>query len=299
MVDEFTKKYVEQRERLRKQFLEERVGDQELYDKREKLFKPIIESQKETSKDIQDKIVKNVESMSNVLVPLTTELKRRTADNEEVLQNLPFHHSPLELGNVPQSTPKQKDIIVDLDGELLNETHRENLDLMNSALGGIKTKSDESLINLELPSEVQKNKTFGSTISSISKMKSSLGQKVKESNTKRSEAEKVMFRSQQKTLEIYERKIKKLQASEEFIVKSGEGIRKRGRGRPKKNVDFTPYYTPDKLCEKLSELVASKNAGNTGLGNEINLILDRLLANGNIDKKYYDELYKSIFPNYI
>src|SRR2546425_10001669 len=116
MVDEFTKKYVEQRERLRKQFLEERVGDQELYDKREKLFKPIIESQKETSKDIQDKIVKNVESMSNVLVPLTTELKR--TDNEEVLQNLPFYHSPLELGNVPQSTPKQKDIIVDLDGEL-------------------------------------------------------------------------------------------------------------------------------------------------------------------------------------
>ena len=298
MADEFTKKYVEQRERLRKQFLEERVGDQELYDKREKLFKPIIESQKETSKDIQDKIVKNVESMSNVLVPLTTELKRRT-DNEEVLQNLPFYHSPLELGNVPQSTPKQKDIIVDLDGELLNETHRENLDLMNLALGGIKTKSDESLINLELPSEVQKNKTFGSTISSISKMKSSLGQKVKESNTKRSEAEKGMFRSQQKTLEIYERKIKKLQASEEFIVKSGEGIRKRGRGRPKNNVDFTPYYTPDKLCEKLSELVASKNAGNTGLDNEINLILDRLLANGNIDKKYYDELYKSIFPNYI
>ena len=298
MADEFTKKYVEQRERLRKQFLEERVGDQELYDKREKLFKPIIESQKETSKDIQDKIVKNVESMSNVLVPLTTELKRRT-DNEEVLQNLPFYHSPLELGNVPQSTPKQKDIIVDLDGELLNETHRENLDLMNLALGGIKTKSDESLINLELPSEVQKNKTFESTISSISKMKSSLGQKVKESNTKRSEAEKGMFRSQQKTLEIYERKIKKLQASEEFVVKSGEGMTKRGRGRPKKNVDFTPYYTPDKLCEKLYELVASKNAGNTGLDNEINLILDRLLANGNIDKKYYDELYKSIFPNYI
>src|SRR2546425_628017 len=297
MSDESTRKYVEQRERLRKQFLAERVGDQELYDKREKLFKPIIESQKETSKAIQDKIVKNVESMSNVLVPLTTELKRRT-DNEEVLQNLPFYHSPLELGNVPQSTPKQKDIIVDLDGELLNETHRENLDLMNLALGGIKTKSDESLINLELPSEVQKNKTFGSTISSISKMKSSLGQKVKESNTKRSEAEKGMFRSQQKTLEIYERKIKKLQASEEFIVKT-EGMTKRGRGRPKKNVDFTPYYTPDKLCEKLYELVASKNAGNTGLDNEINLILDRLLANGNIDKKYYDELNKSIFPNYI
>ena len=76
-------------------------------------------------------------------------------------------------------------------------------------------------------------------------MKSSLGQKAKESNTKRSEAEKVMFRPQQKTLEIYERKIKKLQASEEFVVKSGEGMTKRSRGRPKKNVDFTPYYAPD------------------------------------------------------
>ena len=298
MVDEFTKKYVEQRERLRKQFLNERVGDQELYSEREKLFKPIIESQKETSKDIQEKIVKNQESMSNVLVPLTTELKRRT-DHEEVFQNLPFYSSPLELGNVPQSTPKQKDIMIDLDGELLNETHRENLDLMNLALEKIKTKSNEVLINFDMPSQVQRSKNFAGTFNSISAMKSSLGQKTKESNKKRTEVEKEMLRSQQKTLGIYERKIKNLQGSEEFIVKSGEGMKKRRRGRPKKNTDFTPYYTPDKLCEKLSELVASKSAGNTGLDNEINLILDRLLANGNIDKKYYDELYKNIFPNYI
>ena len=73
MTDEFTKKYVEQRERLRKQFLSERVGNQELYTAREKLFKPIIESQKESSKDIQDKIVRNQESTSNALVSLTAE----------------------------------------------------------------------------------------------------------------------------------------------------------------------------------------------------------------------------------
>ena len=65
-------------------------------------------------------------------------------------------------------------------------------------------------------------------------MKSSLGQKTKESNTKRSEAEKEMLKSRQKTLEIYERKIKKLRGSEEFIVKSGEGSKRRNRGRPRK-----------------------------------------------------------------
>ena len=161
MVDEFTRKYVEQRERLRKQFLSERVGDQELFNEREKLFKPIIDSQKETSKDIQDKIVKN----------------------------------------------------------------QENLDLMNLRLAEIKTKSKEMLTDFELPSEVQKNKNFESTIKSISVMKSSLGQLTKESNKKRSEVEKGMFKSQQKTLDIYERKIKKLHASEEFIVKSGEEIK--------------------------------------------------------------------------
>jgi len=234
--------------------------------------------------------------MSNALVPLTTELKRRT-DQEEILQNLPFYGSPLELGNIPQSTPKQKDIMIDLDGELLNDTHRENLDLMNSALGEIKTK--ETLTNFELPSLVQKNKNFEGVLKSISVMKCSLGQKSKESKTQRTETEKKMYKSQKKTLDIYERKIRKLHGSEEFIVKSGEGIKKRGRGRPRKNLDYTPYYTPEKLCERLSELVASKEAGNTGLDNEINLILDRLLANGNINKNYYDELYKNIFPNYI
>ena len=52
MAEEFANKYVAQKERLRKYFLSERVGNQELYNEREKLFKPIIESQKETSKDI-------------------------------------------------------------------------------------------------------------------------------------------------------------------------------------------------------------------------------------------------------
>ena len=65
-----------------------------------------------------------------------------------------------------------------------------------------------------------------------------------------------MYKSQKKTLDIYERKMRKRPGSEEFIVKSGEGMKKRGRVKPRKNLDYTPYYTPHKLCEKLSELVA-------------------------------------------
>ena len=58
------------------------------------------------------------------------------------------------------------------------------------------------------------------------------------------------------------------------------------------------YNDTTNLCEKLNELVASKRRGNTGVDNNINAILDELLNTGRIDKNSYNNLFKSIFPNY-
>ena len=53
---------------LKQRFEAEKTGDQTLFTERSKLLKPLIESQKETSKSIQDKIATSQDTISNVLV---------------------------------------------------------------------------------------------------------------------------------------------------------------------------------------------------------------------------------------
>src|SRR5207245_7220018 len=123
--------YKQQRDFLKQRFEAEKTGDQTLYTERSKLFKPLIESQKEASKAIQDKIATSQDTINNVLVPLTRALEKRN-DQLETLQDLPYYNIRQGIEDVPQSTPqstpqKSKTIFVDLNTRL-NTTDFENLD---------------------------------------------------------------------------------------------------------------------------------------------------------------------------
>jgi len=84
------KRYKEQRDLIRKEFPAEKVENQTLFTDQFKLFKPLIKSQKETSKDLQDKLASNQNTLSNSLVPFTNERKRRN-DQVDELQALLFY----------------------------------------------------------------------------------------------------------------------------------------------------------------------------------------------------------------
>src|SRR6478609_3210018 len=184
MSNALIKRYKDQRDLIKKEFQAENVGDQSRFTDQLKLFKPLIESQKETSKDLQDKLASNQNTLSNALVPFTNELKRRN-DKVDELQALPFYSREESLSH---STPKSKDIMIDINGELLDQTHVENLVGMN----------------FELPSKVQENGTMASTLERITSKKKSLSQLTgKTGEKKRSDAEKEMYKSQKDTLEIY------------------------------------------------------------------------------------------------
>src|SRR5206468_7633449 len=171
------------------------------------------------------------------------------------LKALPYYNVPQEIEDIPQSTPK-KDIMVDVNGELLNQTHIENLAAMN----------------LELPSKVQEKGKIKEVLDKIKSLNRSLGQLTGiTGEKKRTSAEKEMYKSQKQTLSIYERKLKKLQGVDEFIEKTGEGLRKRkhklckqkrGIGRPKIHLDTIVYNTPNDLVQKLYEQTIAKEAGN-------------------------------------
>ena len=51
----------------------------------------------------------------------------------------------------------------------------------------------------------------------------------------------------------------------------------------------------DDLCNRLALLCAAKEAGNSGLNNNINSILDELLRIESVDKNEYNHLYSNIF----
>src|SRR5277367_6216473 len=212
MSKEFIKKYVNQKKQLKQYYEREKTGDQTLYTDQAKLLQPLINSQKETSRTIQDKIVTGQESLSNALVPFTQELQKRN-DQVEALQSLPFYNIP-EIEGVPQSTPQvtpqkeqQQYINVDLDGELLNQTHLENVQDMG----------------LDLPSEVQKKGSYESVLEQIKTANRSNGQYLGVSSTK-SDREKEVYESRKQTLKLYKNKIEGLKGTKQFIIskKTGE-----------------------------------------------------------------------------
>jgi hypothetical protein len=261
--------YSKIRDEAKKYFLAKKTGEQDLFTEQSKLFKPIIQSTKELGKSLVSGQNELIEQIG--LVP---ELMKRN------LPQLEFRHSSPVQSKSEVDPPVVR---VNLDGELLNETHIENLQDMS----------------LELPSEVYERNSIEETLKKISKVNRSLGQYLGTSS-KKTEKEKEMYQSQKQTLQIYEKRINALMESKQFEVKHGEGIKmkklvklKRGKGRPRTNPDVIYYKKPDELIEKLSMYCAGKQAGNTGLDNYINSILDELLETKVISKKDYDQIFKN------
>ena len=277
MTNEFIKRYKEQRDRLRRQFESERLGEQSLFVDQSKLFKPLIEMHKETSKEIQDKIVA---SQDNALIPFVRELQRRN-DQVEALQNLPFYTQEIEA----QSTPKKKDsvLLYDLD-KVLNETDVENLQDMS----------------LDLPSKVMEKENFETVLDAIETLNRKYGQFTGKSS-KKDPKDQEIYKSRLITLKKYRQTLFDQKPTLKYKIKTGEGHKvvklKRCRGRPRKYPDAILYNNADELVTKLYEFVTARKAGNTGVDNYINSILDELLNIKVIDKNCYDSCYKNIFTN--
>ena len=263
-----------------------KTGEQNFYKDNTELFKPLIDTTKESSKILQDKLTSGEESLTNAIIPFMSELKRRN-DQVEELQALPYYNIPHGIEDVSQSTPK-KDLYIDIDSDLLDTTHRENLDHLK----------------IPLPSKI-KPENYNDILKQIKKEKTRITREIKKHEHP---GEVEIDLSRHATLEVLRQKIKTLQKTySEFHIKSGKGLKnreyklckpKRGRGRPKTRCNPIVYDDAVNLVAKLNEHISAKNAGNTGLDSIIISMLDELLHIGALDKNYYDKLFKNIFPDY-
>lgn len=253
---------------LRERFEAERTGDQDLFREQTKTLQPLINTQQQTIKAIKDGRDSSATALTDALVPLARELQRKNDQAEHLMPQQVYSK------DVAAITPALSEFMnVDLDAGL-SETDKENLDVMQ----------------FDLPSVVFTNKTIDGTIERIKSENRSIGQKLGTGpvGKKLTQREKDIFESQKQTLRTYKEKIKALRGARQFAstpIKAGTGV------------DVIYYPNVGDLCNKLSQLHLAKQAGNNGLDNNINSILDELLSIKAVDKDEYNTLHKNIFGN--
>src|SRR5271155_3908779 len=259
--------YKRLKDSLRDRFENERTGDQDLFREQTKILQPLINTQLQTTKAIKDSQDVSSTAINNALLPFVRELERR--EQADSLMEQPFYRD--ELPAIAQASPHT--VKIDLDADL-NQTDLENLEDMD----------------LELPSSVFKNKTVDETLEKIKTENRSIGQKLGKKTVLGSQ-ELEVYQSRKETLKIYKQVIEGIQGAKQFVSTP----KKTGKGLKMKIVDVIYYHSAENLCTKLAELAAAKEAGNTGLDNNINSILDELLKIKAINKNEYNALYSSIF----
>lgn len=252
---------------LRDRFESERTGDQDLFRQQTKVLAPLINTATTSNKTQQDslmalKALQDSQNLTNTELQLARQYQQQAVEQQQQA-----------IAPAPEAFLTPDTMHVDLDAQL-NESDRENLQDMS----------------LDLPSQVFRNKTIDQTLDMIKTENRKIGQYLGE-KSKLSQAEKAIHQSRNKTLVTYRDIIKGLEGAKQFV-----STPKKGKGRVNtQRYDAIYYSSVDDLCQRLSELVAAKSAGHTGLNNQINTILDELLKIKAVDKKQYDTLYKSIF----
>jgi hypothetical protein len=174
----------------------------------------------------------------------------------------------------------------------------------------IKVNLDEQLdqqdldnlkdMKLPLPSKVYETDTISQTLNKVKTHNKSIGQYsgIGPSSKSISKDAKTALESQKNTLKKYKTLIENTESAKKLIgtrktdKKTGTGFN--SNAMPSTH-EISFYSSVDDLCNRLALLCAAKQAGNNGLNNNINSILDELLRINAVDKNKYNHLYSNIF----
>ena len=153
-------------------------------------------------------------------------------------------------------------------------------------------------IGLQLPSRIYESDTISETRQKGKTLNKSLGQYlgIGAASEKISKESKAWMESQKDTLTEYKNRLEQTESANKLLTssiteKSGKGVPEANKARH--GISF--YSSLDDLCKRSALLCASKQAGITGLNNNINSILDELLRINAIDKNEYNHLYSNTF----
>ena len=286
---------------LRDRFESEKTGDQSLFEEQTKKYKPLLSSQQEISKTMRDVANQIVESQNEgqaalqPLLPLLQNIQRAQVAAPRLLPPLPTAITPSNYAT-PQSFIAGQDAKSHIPLPVASGSSRRDpikVDLDD----GFDRQDVDNLVELKLPlpSEVYETDTIPQTLDKIKTYNKSIGQflGIGISSKKISNAKKVQLESQRDTLKKYRDRLENTGSAKSLVAPTKTGIY--GKGVPKAAHEISFYSSVDDLCNRLALLCAAKQAGNNGLNNNINSILDELLRINAIDKNEYNHLYSNIF----
>jgi len=294
------REYKRLKQTLQSRFESDKTGEQNLFEDQTRILKPLLDAsmqQQDATKNIQKQLVANQKSVD----VFTKELQRRN-DNQDLLMEQPFYQSDFPI-HFPTKAIKDR-----LDGSLSEVPEIPGATAFQKIIDldrGLSSADKYNLLNmsLEAPSEVFKNNTADAMLEKIKTFNRSIGQCLR-IDSKSTPNKIEICKSRKKTLSIYKSKIDIIAGAQQF-VKSPKSKSESGEPRDKssgatgnglKNSSDVIYYNSvDDLCSRLELLCAAKRAGNTGLNNNINSILDELLNKNAIDKTEYNNLFSKIF----
>ena len=305
-----SKEYSRIKESLRSRFEAEKTGDQQLFEDQTKILQPLINVQKDNSKQLQA-ITSANEATTAALVPMTqvqrgiqAELQRRN-DALAAAQLPAITAAAAPAAAAPAATASaaaDKPISIDFNAGL-DEKDLENLQDMS----------------LDTPLEIYQKQNYAEAFEKVKQFNRSIGQLIGTAS-KETPGHKAIYESRKQTLLKYKEKITGLASASQFVHSTPDRTKRTSSLStpthiPKRNkalvlldaaaakavtksghgLDMILYKDVDDLCQRLSLLVAGKQAGNTGLDNGINSILDELLRTESISKDEYNNLYSKIF----
>ena len=301
--------YKRLKQTLRDRFESEKTGDQSLLEEQTKKYKPLLTSQQEISKTMQDVANQNSRkserrtSCNAAFVTAITEYAKSTNSSSRTTRttsvsygyvsitvrhssNVPDGHASSQdsTSHIPVPVSSRKDVIkVNLDKGL----DQHDIDNLND-------------MKLPLPSKVYQNNVISETLSKIKTHNKSIGQYlgIGPSSKSISKEAKISLESQRATLKKYKDLIHNTESAKKLISTRKTDKQKTGTGVtniPSAVHEISFYSSVDDLCNRLALLCASKDAGNNGLNDNINSILDELLRVNAIDKSEYNHLYSNIF----
>ena len=271
--------YSKVKNEVKEMFKDEKVGRQETYENQSELFKPIIN----TTKESIEKIVDEKKSLNNFLA-----LRGNTDRSGQLLtqdQQLALRQAIQDMSGLSDVFSEPKESTPKVPRVDLNR--------------GFDTSDIENLQDLSLPLPHEAFTNIDEIPEILKEVKTkikSLAQEFREDRlSKKSDKEKEIYDSQRKTLDKYKLRLKYIQESKHVV---GEGKKKKlvkkkcGRGRPRTNYTIV-YKDANDLIQKLEEYLAAYHAGNNGVYNTIITILDELLNNKIICKDTHDKILKS------
>ena len=251
---------------LRDRFESEKTGDQSLFEEQTKKYKPLLSSQREIAKTLQNVASQIVESQNEgqtalqPLLPLLQNIQRAQVAAPRQLPLLPSYVLPSTITPsqyaTPQSAIAEPDARSHIPLPVASVSSRRDPIRVNLDKGFDRQDLDNLRdIGLQLPSRIYESDTIPETREKIKTLKKSLGQYlgIGAASKKISKESKARMESQRDTLRKYKDRLEQTESANKLLASSK--TEKSGKGIPEANKaihEISFYSTVDDLCNRLA-----------------------------------------------